>query len=94
MGVALSTLNDQRLSALKIALPSPDHTRVNDLMLEWLHSKGATATSLSDAWHQFLDKELVPEGDLKDRWMFWLGGLGYTGTIDQRWLALFKSGLP
>jgi len=74
----MDALNDRKQkyinSQLGIAGSEPD------MELQWLHKRGATSPCLHDAWHEYLDLELIPQGSLVDRKNALLRKLGLTGA--------------
>ena len=69
--------------------------QINDAEIEWLLSKlGAGYTGpeqLNDLWHAYWDSLAVTAGCFNDRAYEWLGGLGYIGSLNDRWLAFWSA---
>jgi len=64
---------------------------MSDMTLAWLKSLGATANTIPDAWWEYLTGQGY-SGSLGDMQYTWLGDLGFTGTISDRWHAFWASG--
>ena len=55
----------------------------------------SSADQLNNRWSEYLDGELVPTGQLDDRFYSWLAGLGYLeDSLNERWKSLYQAGLP
>ncbi len=94
----MSHVNDLRFAKLLTQLGGGAYTgpqSINDMELAWLKTQtGVTANQLNDAWHQFWDNITptpIPAGVFNDRAFAWLGGLGYTGSLNDRWLAYWSA---
>lgn len=66
---------------------------LNDMTLAWLQSDPAvSADKLRDAWSQWLSARGEVEGLPDERWFFYLGAEGFTGSLADReqqfWEAL------
>ena len=48
---------------------------------EWLASLGFTGIQVNDAFHQYMDSILVGDGAFNDRFVAYLRGLGYSGSL-------------
>lgn len=58
---------------------------LSDMMLAWLQSDPAvSATRLREAWSQWLSARGQVDGVPDERWFFFLGAEGYTGTLAER----------
>lgn len=64
---------------------------VNDRLVLWLQSEGATSDDLNDAWLEMLASKGYT-GQLNDAWYALLGFLGYTGQLNDRELAFWLEG--
>ncbi len=42
-------------------------------------------------WMDYFDDLLIPAGHFNDRAFSWLGGLGYTGSISDRWAQYWSA---
>jgi hypothetical protein len=61
---------------------------ISDMTLQWLQANGATSGSITDAW-----LEVLPgTGQRNDRWYTVLGGMGYTGSLNDREFAFWVDG--
>ena len=61
---------------------------ISDMTLQWLQANGATSGSITDAW-----LEVLPgTGQRNDRWYTVLGGMGYTGSLNDREFAFWVAG--
>jgi hypothetical protein len=61
---------------------------LSDMTLQWLQANGATSGSITDAW-----LEVLPgTGQRNDRWYTVLGGMGYTGSLNDREFAFWVDG--
>jgi hypothetical protein len=49
----------------------------------WIRSLGYS-DQVNDDFHLFMDSQGIPKGAFNDRFMAYLGGLGYTGTLSDR----------
>ena len=86
----MTTIADAKHNKLSTLLAKSGHTA--DLENEWLAGEtGATGTT-AKLWHQYLDDQLVvAAGQLNDRFYEWLGILGYSGSLNERWLAYWSA---
>lgn len=48
-------------------------------------------TTTVEWWMDYFDDLLIPAGHFDDRAYAWLGGLGYTGTISDRWAQYWSA---
>lgn len=83
-------VNDAKLLKLETALIKTGS--VDDLESEWLLSQLVAYTGptlINDLWQAYWDTvtvpAVIPAGDNSDRAYFWLGGLGYIGSLSDRW---------
>lgn len=74
----MPTISDDKFAALR-ALGFTG--ALNDMTLAWLKSKGATANTINDAWHQIFNLMEAPAGSLSDRLFAWYRSLGYVGSM-------------
>jgi hypothetical protein len=86
----MSQFNDAKHAKLLTALGGGAYTgprNINDMELAWLQAQvGVTANQLNDAWHDYWDQQVIAAGDFNGRAYNWLGGLTYTGSLNDRWL--------
>ena len=75
----------------KLAAATGLNQSINDMENAWLAGLTASTGSTPDLWHTYLDAQLVPAGHLNDRQFAWLGGLGHTGTLQERWLSYWTA---
>jgi len=67
-----------------------------DAELLWLQSNivaAPKATNLNGAWIQYLTEQGFTEPDINDKQHGWLGSLGYTGALMDRWQGYWPSQL-
>ena len=55
---------------------------INDLLLAYYQSNGATAEQINDAEYEFLIAQGVAPAQLNDMWFEFLRGFGYTGALN------------
>ena len=85
------TVNDEKRDKL-IATIVEVGTQQNDLTLDWLRAVNVlTSGTIEDNWDVFLTGVLAPPGALQDRQYAWLGGLGHTGALNDRFLQYWSS---
>lgn len=88
----MSDLNDLKFKALG----DQGYTgSIGDRYLQWLQGNGATSDSIPDAEREVLAAQGVwvdPTRSLNDAWFLLLGNLGYTGSLNDRWLAFWDAG--
>lgn len=95
----MGSRNDDKHAKLLAALGGGAYTgpkHINDMELAWLQAQaGVTANQLNDAWHEYWDTIVtpatIPAGHFNDRAYAWLGGLGYTGALADRWSAYWAA---
>lgn len=59
------------------------HTNdINQLMLDYYQTNGATSDCLQDAEREFLISQGVAVASSQDMWYELLGALGYSGSLD------------
>ena len=63
---------------------------INDLLLTYYQSKGATSNQTGDAEREFLIIEGATAGSLNDMWLEYLSG--YAGSINDKKLAFWLAG--
>ncbi len=83
----MSQINDDILSAT-------GGPTVNEGLLSYYQTNGATSDDLQDAELEFLEALVVPvtAGSLQDMWMEFLGVQGFTGALDDRRAAFWANG--
>ncbi len=84
----VSTLNDAKLYALRAALVVTSG-QITQLTKDWLLSLGAVGETVNNLWMDYLLNVAVPAptpGQLNDMQYDWLGLLGFTGALNDRWL--------
>jgi len=91
----MSNRSDDKRSALLTAL-SVSVGHVNGLERDWLHSAGATSNQINAAWLEVFEIALTPNhsGNFNDDAYAYLGGLGHTGSLPDRWAAFWSGVLP
>ena len=67
---------------------------IEETWIEFLQDNGAFSPTILDAEAEFLNARGVALGNLTDRWMTYLGNLGYTGTLSERVAAWRAAGNP
>lgn len=83
-------INDAKHNKLSTALAHDGH--IDDLELEWLQSFVAvTALDIEGAWHEYFDSLVIATGNFNDRAFTWLGGLGYLGSLSDRWYSYWNA---
>lgn len=87
------TLNDAKLEALRVYLGVLDG-QVNQLEVEYLEALGASGDSISDLWMDYFENNLeFPQdrGQFNDMAFGWLGDLGFTGSLSERWITYWQN---
>lgn len=84
--------NDDKASALATLTGSTGH--VDDLETEWLLSAVTTPVSaqVNDLWMELFVQQGVSATDFNGAAYEFLGDLGYTGALPNRWAAYWKAG--
>ena len=84
--------NDDKLSALETLTGSTGH--IDDLENEWLLSEITTPVSVhvNDLWLELFIEKGVSATNINDAAYEWLGDLGYTGALADRWAAYWAAG--
>ena len=86
-------VNDLKLTALAAVAG----TNITEKWRTWLTTTGGvtdTGQSLMDIEMEYLDGKLVTAGHINDRWYEYLGSLGRTGALADRWLQQWAVGPP
>lgn len=65
---------------------------VQDMLYDYLLDNGGLAGNINDLWHQVWTAQSVAAGTFDDRAYTWLGTLGFTGALSDRWLAFWCDG--
>ncbi len=88
-------VNDLKRSALMTALAVTEG-HINDLTVAWLQLKGATSTQINGAWVQLFAATLLGSatGNFNTDAYAYLGSLGHTGAINERWFSFWSGVLP
>jgi hypothetical protein len=91
----MMAVNDDKFSKLLAALGGGAYTgpqTVKDMELNWLKAQaGVTANNIHDCWMEYWDNLVIAAGDFNDRAYAWLGGLGHTGDISDRWASYWAA---
>ena len=91
----MSHINDDKYAKLLAALGGGAYTGpqgINDMELAWLQAQaGVTAETIEDAWHDYWDQLVIAAGAFNDRAYAWLGGLGHTGNLSDRWASYWAT---
>jgi len=85
----MAHVNDAKLATFELNLLKTGH--INDLEVEALQLLHPSVTSdvIDEAWHQYWDSQLVAAGQFNDRAFAWLGSLGHTDSLSDRWLEFW-----
>lgn len=82
-------VNDAKLAALRAEL-GVTGGQIDDLEKAWLIQEGATGETTMDLWYDYVSG-FVSAGHINDMFYAWLGGLGYTGALSDRWLQYWNA---
>jgi len=89
----MSRPDDKRDALLTALVETEGNTE--DLEIQWLQSKGATSDQVNDAWVEVFAITLVGEtGNFNTDAYAYLGGLGHTGALPDRWATFWAGALP
>lgn len=87
----MQQLNDLKYDKILVALGGIGYTGprgIKDMELLWLQSLIVSVPKpdqVNDAWYQYLIEQLVSVGSISDMQFEWLGSLGHTGSLSDRW---------
>jgi len=56
---------------------------LQEKLLRYYQANGATSNDVQDAEVEFLNARLIAAGDLQDRWLTYLRGKGFTGSLNE-----------
>ena len=87
----MSQVSDLKLRALRNAL-STATGHIDDLERAWLLFSGATGEHVQTLWYDYLVNVAaspVAPRHINDMFYEWLGLLGFTGALDDRWLQFW-----
>lgn len=86
-------LNDEKLKALRTYLGVAEG-HITQLEKDYLVALGASGDTITDLWMDYLvNVSAYPQvrGHLNDMWYAWLGDLGFTGSLNDRWLQYWDT---
>lgn len=78
----LSNINDCIVDALHDTDISGVNGDINDLLLVYYQTNGATSDSITDAEYEFLLAQGVPAAQVNDMWFTFLSNQGYPGSLN------------
>ena len=87
------TLNDAKLEALRVYLGVTDG-HVTQLEKDYLVVLGSVGASINELWmYYFIHNVAHPQtaGEFNAMAYSYLGALGYTGNMNQRWMAYWQA---
>lgn len=87
------TLNDAKLEALRVYL-GVTGGQVTQLEKDYLVLLGASGDSVNELWMDYLENNSAfPQdpGQFNDMAYGWLGDLGYTGNMNERWKQYWQA---
>ena len=89
----MTTLQDEKM-AVMVAELGPGLGTVGDYEVEYVKaiSGAVDLPTAQQAWMAFWDEQLVAPGVYNDRAYEWLGDFGFTGSLNDRWMAYWLGG--
>jgi hypothetical protein len=88
-------VSDAKLEALRYLLGTFDG-QIDNLEKEFLLMAGASGQSCNALWYDYVGRvapSFVAKTHINDMYYKWLGNLGFTGSLDDRWEAYWNAGV-
>lgn len=88
------SVNGLKWDALATLTGATPPITLNELEWLWLSTETGETGPVDGLWHTYWDNAAIPAGPWNDRANAWLTGLGYAGTLDEKWYQLWEAGGP